>query len=65
MPAIVAYLASTPDPRQSAEIVKAFVRPHLDDRQYAKGSRELDRLVSNLPTVLKDMSQDRSRGLGR
>lgn len=62
---IAAYLASTTDPKQSAEIIKAFVRPHLDDRQYAKGSRELDRLVSNLPTVLQDMSQERRRSLRR
>ena len=31
----------------------------------AKGSKELDRLLDNLPSVLQDMSYDLSRGFRR
>ena len=40
---IVEYLAYSPDLRNAAHTLKMFARPFLDNRQYDKGSKELDR----------------------
>ncbi len=61
---IVEYLADSPNPKDAAHTLKVFARPHLDNRQYEKGCKELDRLTSNLPSVIKDMNRTRRRGFG-
>ena len=61
---IVEYLADSPNPKDAAHTLKIFARPHLDNRQYEKGCQELDRLTSNLPSVIKDMNRTRGRGFG-
>ena len=50
---IAEYLADAPNIQDAAHTLKVFARPHLDNRQFEKGSRELDRLTSNLPSVLR------------
>ena len=62
---IAEYLADAPKVQDAAHILKVFARPHLDNRQFEKGSRELDRLTSNHPSVIKDMNRTQSRGFGR
>ena len=54
---ITEYLADVPNVQDAAHTLKVFARPHLDNRQFEKGSKELDRLTSNLPTVIKDMNR--------
>jgi hypothetical protein len=54
---IVEYLADSPNPKDAAHTLKVFARPHLNNRQYEKGCKELDRLTSNLPSVIKDMNR--------
>ena len=49
---IVEHLADSPDVRNAAHTLKVFARPFLDNRQFDKGSKELDRLTSNFPSVL-------------
>ena len=62
---ITEYLADAPNVQDAAHTLKVFARPHLDNRQFEKGSKELDRLTSNLPTVIKDMNRTQSRGFRR
>lgn len=50
---IVEYLTTTDNPVMAAASIKAFARPFLDDRQFAMGSCELDRLISNFPLFKK------------
>ncbi|MDE6271122.1 MAG: hypothetical protein K2M12_09760 [Muribaculaceae bacterium] len=62
---IVEYLADIPDVRNAAHTLKVFARPFLDNRQFDKGSKELDRLTSNFPSVLEEVNRTQSRGLRR
>lgn len=50
---VVEYLTTTDNPAMAAASIKAFAHPFLDDRQFAKGSCELDRLISNSPLFKK------------
>ncbi len=59
---IVEYLAYSPDVRNAAQSIKVFARPFLDDRQFEKGSKELDRLTSNFPSVLEEVNRTQNRG---
>lgn len=59
---IADYLADAPNVQDAAHTLKVFVRPHLDNRQFEKGSKELDRLTSNLPSVLEEVNRSQSRG---
>lgn len=61
----VEYLAGSPDVRNTAQSIKAFARPFLDNRQFDKGSKELDRLTSNFPSVLKEVNRRQSRSFRR
>lgn len=54
---IAEYLADTPNVKDAAHTLKVFARPHIDNRQFEKGSTELNRLTFNLPSVLKYMNQ--------
>ena len=62
---IVEYLADSPDVRNAAHSMKVFARPFLDNRQFDKGSKELDRLTSNFPSVLEEVNRTQSRRLRR
>ncbi|MDE7159706.1 MAG: DUF4407 domain-containing protein [Muribaculaceae bacterium] len=62
---IVEYLADSPDVRNAAHTLKVFARPFLDNRQFDKGSKELDRLISNFPSVLEEVNRTQSRGFKR
>ena len=62
---IVKYLADSPDVRNAAHTLKVFARPFLDNRQFDKGSKELDRLTSNFPSVLEEVNRTQSRGFKR
>ena len=53
---IVEYLADSPDVRNAAHTLKAFARPFLDNRQFDKVSKELDRLTSNFSSVLEEVT---------
>ncbi|MBD5375703.1 MAG: hypothetical protein HDR77_09560, partial [Bacteroides sp.] len=59
---ITEYLADAPNVQDAAHTLKVFARPHLDNRQFEKGSKELDRLTSNLPSVLEEVNRSQSRG---
>ena len=59
---IAEYHADAPNVKDAVHTLKVFTRPHLDNRQYEKGSKELDRLTFNLPSVMKDMNRHRGRG---
>ena len=61
---IAEYLADAPNVKDAAHTLKVFARPHLDNRQFEKGSKELDRLTTNLPSVIEDMNRTRGRGFG-
>lgn len=50
---IVEYLAVSPDVRNADYTLNVFARPFLDNLQFDKGSKELDRLTSNFPYVLE------------
>ena len=60
---IAEYLADAPNIQDAAHTLKLFARPHLDNRQFEKGSKELDRLTTNLPSVIEDMNRTRGRGI--
>ena len=62
---IVEYLADSPDVRNAAHTLKVFARPFLENRQFDKGSKELDRLISNFPSVLEDVNMTQNRGFRR
>ncbi|MDE6551650.1 MAG: hypothetical protein K2K98_01620 [Muribaculaceae bacterium] len=62
---IVEFLADSPDVRNAAHTLKVFARPFLDNRQFDKGSKELDRLTSNFPSVLGEVNRTQSRGFRR
>ncbi len=62
---IVEYLADNPDVRNATHTMKVFARPFLDNRQFDKGSKELDRLTSNFPSVLEEVNRTQSRGFRR
>ncbi|MBD5262890.1 MAG: DUF3853 family protein [Bacteroides sp.] len=62
---IVEYLADSPDVRNAAHTLKVFARPFLDNRQFDKGSKELDLLTSNFPSVLEEVNRTQSRGFRR
>ena len=51
---IVEYLADSPDFRK-------FARPFLENLQFDKGSKELDCLTSNFPSVLEEVNRTQSR----
>ena len=51
------YLADTPNVKDAAHTLKIFARPHLDNRQFEKGIKELDRKISNLHSVLEEMKR--------
>ncbi len=59
---IVEYLADSPGIRNAAQSIKVFARPFLDDRQFDKGSKELDRLTSNFPSVPAEVNRTQNRG---
>lgn len=59
---IAEYLADAPNVQDAAHTLKVFARPHLDNRQFEKGSKELDRLTSNLPSIMKELNRTQSRG---
>ena len=59
---IVEYLADCPDVRNAAQSIKVFARPFLENRQFDKGQKELDRLTSNFPSVLEEVNRTQSRG---
>ena len=61
---IAEYLADAPNVQDAAHTLKVFARPHLDNRQFEKGSKELDRLTTNLPSVIEDMNRTQGRGYG-
>ena len=56
------YLAYAPNFKDAAHTLKVFARPHLDNRQFEKGSKELDRLTSNRPSVMEEVNRTQSRG---
>ena len=62
---IVEYLADSPDVRNAAHTLKVFARPFLENRQFDKGSKELDRLTSNFPSVLEEVNRTQSWGFRR
>lgn len=62
---IVEYLADSTAVRNAAQSIKVFARPFLDNRQFDKGSKELDRLTSNFPSVLEEVNRTQSRGFRR
>ena len=62
---IAEYLADAPNVKDAAHTLKVFARPHLDNRQFEKGSMELDRLTTNLPSVLEEVNRTQSRGFRR
>ena len=62
---ILEYLADSPDVRNAAHTLKVFARPFLDNRQFDKGSKELDRLTSNFPSVLEEVNRTQSRRFRR
>lgn len=62
---IVEYLADSPDVRNAAHTLKVFARPFLDNRQFDKGSKELDRLTSHFPSILEEVNRTRNRGFRR
>ena len=62
---ITEYLADAPNVQDAAHTLKVFTRPHLDNRQFKKGSKELDRLTSNLPSVREEVNWTQSRGFRR
>ena len=62
---IVEYIADSPDVRNAAHTLKVFARPSLDNRQFDKGSKELDRLTSNFPSVLEEVNRTQNRGFRR
>ena len=59
---IAEYLADAPNVQDAAHTLKVFARPHLDNRQFEKGSKELDRLTSNLLSIMKELNRTQSRG---
>ena len=61
---IADYLADAPNVQDAAHTLKVFARPHLDNRQFEKGSKELDRLTTNLPSVIEDMNRTQGRRYG-
>ena len=62
---IVEYLADTTDVRNAAHTLKVFACPFLENRQFDKGSKELDRLISNFPSVLEEVNRTQRRGFRR
>jgi len=62
---IVEYLTDSPDVRNAVQSIKVFARPFLDDRQFDKGSKELDSLTSNFPSVLEEVNRTQNRGFRR
>ena len=62
---IVEYLADSTDVRNAAHTLKVFARSFLENRQFDKGSKELDRLTSNFPSVLEEVNRTQSRGFRR
>ena len=62
---IAEYLADAPNVQDAAHTPKVFARPHLDNRQFEKGSKELDRLTSNFPYVLEEVNRTQSKGFRR
>ncbi|MDE7347630.1 MAG: hypothetical protein K2N48_12940, partial [Muribaculaceae bacterium] len=62
---IVEYLADSPDVRNAAHTLKVFARPFLENRQFDKGSKELDRLTYNFPSVLEEVNRTQNRGFRR
>ena len=61
----VFYLADSPDVRNAAHTLKVFARPFLDNRQFDKGSKELDRLTFKFPSLLEGVNRTQSRRLSR
>ncbi|MDE6824125.1 MAG: hypothetical protein K2J27_05275 [Duncaniella sp.] len=55
------YLAYALNFKDAAHTLKVFARPHLDNRQFEKGSKELDRLTSNRPSVMEEVNRTQSR----
>ena len=51
--------------RNMARSLKVFAHPFLDNRQFDKGSKELDSLTSNFPSVLEEVNRTQSRGFRR
>ena len=62
MDTIVDYLADSPDVSHAVHTMKVLARPFLHNRQFDKGSKELDRLTSNLLSVLEKVNRTQSRG---
>ena len=62
---IVEYLADSPDIRNATHTLKVFARSFLENRQFDKGSKELDRLTCNFPSVLEEVNQTQKRGFRR
>ena len=62
---ITEYLADAPNVQDAAHTLKVFARPHLDNRKFEEGSKELNRLTSNLPSVMKEVNRTQSRGVKR
>ena len=62
---IVEDLADSPDVRNATHTLKVFAGPFLDNRQFDKGSKELDRLTSNFPSVLEEVNRTQNRGFRR
>lgn len=62
---IVEYLADSFDVRNAVHTLKVFARPFLDNRQFDKGCKELDRLTSNFPSVVEEVNRTQSRGFRR
>ena len=62
---IVEYLTDSHDVRNAVHSLKVFARPFLENRQFEKGSKELDRLTSNFPSVMEEVNRTQSRGFRR
>ena len=56
--------ADVPNVKDTAHTLKVFARPHLDNRQFEKGIKELDRLTSKFPSVMMEVNRHRGRGFG-
>ena len=44
---------------------KNLCQPFLTDKEFYKGCKELDRLTSSFPAVMKDLEQPQRRGMRR
>ena len=53
-----------PDPEEKSSSLKMLLRLFLDDKGHKKSSEEIDRIHHNLPSILNEIDNPRSRGRG-